>query len=361
MRGFRFTIGRRLALLGAIGLAVAVLSNVAALSLAAQGRELQAEERSHLQAAQLIRRLDTRASELKVDGYKALLSPTPADLKQDLADDTQTVTDLFTELDALPLHEDDKQMVDGMRAAFDEYVQGISAVIDASVADQTAARLDYEAIQTANDATDEAVGNAADVLDAAVVDLEKEADDTAAMMTMVITVLLVAGAVLVLISTLLLSRAITRRVNRVVLVTKGVAAGDLSQTIDDQGNDEIADIAAALDGATGRIRTVFGSIGRTSEQLRLAAGGLTEVAAEVGRSASRTAEQAEVVSRTADEVSTNVQSVAAGGEEMTVSIGEIARNAQEAARVATGAVSAVHTTTGTMNKLGESSREIGDV
>jgi methyl-accepting chemotaxis protein len=60
-------------------------------------------------------------------------------------------------------------------------------------------------------------------------------------------------------------------------------------------------------------------------------------------------------------VSQNVQAVAAGGEQMGSSIGEIARNANEAARVATGAVQSVEVTTGTMNKLGESSREIGDV
>jgi len=71
--------------------------------------------------------------------------------------------------------------------------------------------------------------------------------------------------------------------------------------------------------------------------------------------------RAEVVARSADEVSQNVQAVASGSEEMGASISEIAQNANEAARVATGAVQAVETTTGTMNKLGDSSREIGDV
>jgi methyl-accepting chemotaxis protein len=46
---------------------------------------------------------------------------------------------------------------------------------------------------------------------------------------------------------------------------------------------------------------------------------------------------------------------------MGSSITEIAQNAQEAALVATGAVQTVDATTGTMNKLSESSREIGDV
>ena len=361
MRGFRFTIGRRLALLGGIGLAVAVVSNVAALMLFAQVRDLQEQERTYLKAAQLIRQLDTRASELKVDGYKALLSPSPADLNQDLTDDTQTVTDLFAELQALPLAPADQQILGGMQQAFDGYVEGISSVITAAAANQRVAQRDYEAIQTANDATDEAVGGAADVLDTAVDELEADSQSTARKMKLVIIVILVAGVVFVVASTVALSRAISRRVNRVVEVTKGVANGDLSQRIEDSANDEIADISAALDDATSRIRAVFTAIGGTSEQLRRASNGLTDVAGEVSRSATQTAEQAAVVSRTADEVSTNVQAVAAGGEEMTVSIAEIARNAQAAARVATDAVAAVESTTGTMNKLGDSSREIGDV
>jgi methyl-accepting chemotaxis protein len=81
----------------------------------------------------------------------------------------------------------------------------------------------------------------------------------------------------------------------------------------------------------------------------------------VGRSAQEASVQAEVVARTAAEVSQNILAVAAGGEQMGASIGEIARNANEAARVATGAVQVVEATTGTMSKLGDSSREIGDV
>ncbi|GLY33895.1 methyl-accepting chemotaxis protein [Kineosporia sp. NBRC 101731] len=361
VRGFRFTIGRRLALLGGIGLAVAIVSNVAALMLSSQVNDLQEQERTHLKALVLIKQLDTRASELKVDGYKALLSETPADLKQDLTDDSATVDELFAGLDALALEAEDEPMIAGVRTAFDDYVKAIGTVIDDAVSDQAAARGNYEAIQTANDATDEAVGNAADLLEKASSALDDEAASTSRTMNVLTMVILVVGAVIVVVSTLALSRAISRRATKAVQVTKAVAAGDLSQQIGDHGNDEIGDISDALDEATARIRTVFTSIGSTSERLRGASGGLTAVAAEVGRSAMQTSQQAEVVSRTADEVSTNVQSVAAGGEEMTVSIAEIARNAQEAARVATGAVSAVESTTGTMNKLGDSSREIGDV
>jgi methyl-accepting chemotaxis protein len=77
--------------------------------------------------------------------------------------------------------------------------------------------------------------------------------------------------------------------------------------------------------------------------------------------AGEVSQQARMASGSAREVSENVSSVASGTEEMGISIGEIARNAQDAARVATGAVAAVEASTGAMAKLGESSREVGDV
>ncbi|MDP9831291.1 methyl-accepting chemotaxis protein [Kineosporia succinea] len=162
-------------------------------------------------------------------------------------------------------------------------------------------------------------------------------------------------------SMILVSRRIVGRVQAMVGALDTVAGGDLSKRLATDGKDEISDMATALNRAMDKIGEVFGRIGATAKELSTTSGSLRSVSADVSRSANETSEQAQVVSRTADEVSNNVQAVAAGGEEMTVSIAEIARNAQEAARVATGAVSAVESTTGTMNKLGESSREIGDV
>jgi len=56
-----------------------------------------------------------------------------------------------------------------------------------------------------------------------------------------------------------------------------------------------------------------------------------------------------------------VQTVAAGAEELSASIREIATNATEAARVGDQTMTAARTTHELIGKLGESSREIGDV
>jgi methyl-accepting chemotaxis protein len=67
------------------------------------------------------------------------------------------------------------------------------------------------------------------------------------------------------------------------------------------------------------------------------------------------------VSAAAEQISRSVETVSAGSEEMGASIREISQNATEAARVASDAVAITASTSATMNKLGESSAEIGNV
>jgi methyl-accepting chemotaxis protein len=85
------------------------------------------------------------------------------------------------------------------------------------------------------------------------------------------------------------------------------------------------------------------------------------IATHIAASAQESTAQAQTVSAAAEEISRSVETVSAGSEEMGASIREISQNAAEAARVAADAVSLTATTSATMNKLGQSSAEIGTV
>ncbi len=159
----------------------------------------------------------------------------------------------------------------------------------------------------------------------------------------------------------LFGRQLIRRVAQLGAALRRVAEGDLTVRVAASGRDEVSMMAASVNHALERIGAVFVSIQRVAGSLAEAATGLTDLAVRVGRSAEETSQRAGVVAHGADAVSQNVQSVAAGSEEMGTSISEIARNANEAVQVATGAVRAVESTTDTMSKLGESSRQIGDL
>jgi methyl-accepting chemotaxis protein len=156
-------------------------------------------------------------------------------------------------------------------------------------------------------------------------------------------------------------RRINNGVKELQTSMRKVAGGDLTTAISVSGRDELSDMARELVGLRDRLVTVFRQLDQSSDRLGGATTNLTGIVSEVGQASDQTSSQMGGVSETANEVSTNIQAVAAGSEEMGASIAEIARSANDAAREATAAVAAVESTTGTMDKLSESSRQIGDV
>jgi methyl-accepting chemotaxis protein len=141
----------------------------------------------------------------------------------------------------------------------------------------------------------------------------------------------------------------------------GMAAGDLTLAPDVADHDELGRMAASLAAAQDTLREVLTAVAASADAVAASSEELSASSAQITASAKETSEQSGVVAGAAEEVSRNVQTVAAGAEEMGASIREIAQNANEAARVAAAAVAEAATTTATVTKLGQSSREIGDV
>lgn len=88
---------------------------------------------------------------------------------------------------------------------------------------------------------------------------------------------------------------------------------------------------------------------------------LTSVSQQMSAAAEETTAQANLVSAAAEQVSGNAKGVSSSVENLGLSIHEIAGSAQEAARVARQAVDMAGSTSQTMNALGISSQQIGQV
>ena len=112
---------------------------------------------------------------------------------------------------------------------------------------------------------------------------------------------------------------------------------------------------------TENLKQVLTGVTESSTSLAAASDQLKNVSSEMAGNAEETSAQANVVATAAEEVSKNVQTVATGSEEMSASIKEIAKNASDAAKVASEAVTVADQTNVTIAKLGESSTEIGKV
>ena len=173
--------------------------------------------------------------------------------------------------------------------------------------------------------------------------------------------LLVVGLVAALGMGWLVAGGIVRSLNRVKGVCLGLAAGDLTLTTGMTSRDEPGQMGQALDTAMVHLRETVRTIDESATSLASASEQMSGTAIQIAASAEEASAQAESVSASTEEISRSVETISAGSEEMGASIREISQNASQAAGVAAEAVSLSATTSATMNKLGESSTEIGNV
>jgi methyl-accepting chemotaxis protein len=174
-------------------------------------------------------------------------------------------------------------------------------------------------------------------------------------------VVLIVGLLIAMGLGVVVARGISRSLSKVKNVCDGLAAGDLTRSSGLTSRDEPGQMGQALDNAMVNLRHTVSTIDGSATSLAAASEEMTGVAAQIASSAHESTAQAQTVSAAAEEISRSVEAVSAGSEEMGASIREISQNATEAARVAADAVTLTATTSATMNKLGQSSAEIGTV
>jgi methyl-accepting chemotaxis protein len=142
---------------------------------------------------------------------------------------------------------------------------------------------------------------------------------------------------------------------------RALSGGDLTVVPSRQSGDEMGRMAATLAEAQRTVRDVLAEAASAAQAVDVAVAQVGTAYVEVAAISTRTSTMAGSAAASAADVSRHVASMSSGTEEMSGSIQEIARNASQAAQVAGAAVDAARTTTATVDRLGASSRQIGDV
>src|SRR3954453_5838094 len=175
-----------------------------------------------------------------------------------------------------------------------------------------------------------------------------------------IVALLVGVAVAALLA-FVIARLILRPLSTVSGVLARLADGDLTGSANVQSRDEVGQMAAALDNATGSLRGTIRVLSDSAVAMAHSSEELASTTTQIAENAQHTAAQAAVVSGAAERINAGVSTVASGADQMSSSISEIAKNASEAAAVAGDAVRSADSANTTMIKLGASSDEISAV
>jgi len=178
--------------------------------------------------------------------------------------------------------------------------------------------------------------------------------------TLTLVIIAVGLAISVLLA-IVVSRGVTRPVQRIREVLGQVAAGDLTVRAGRTGGAELGEMAQSLDETLDAIGHVLLLVGDSSTRLAAASQQLKAAAEGISANARTAADQADDVVASAGAVAASVDTVATGSSQMESAIREIAHNATEAARVAGQAVTVAESTTRTVGKLGDSSQEIATV
>ena len=179
-----------------------------------------------------------------------------------------------------------------------------------------------------------------------------------------LTLMLIVAAVAILAAIalqVLISRSIVSPLRRVLTVVRGLAEGRLDQRIDYHAKDEVGELAHATNTSIDQLSTLMGEITNNAESLASASEQLTDVSSQLSAVAEQSSAQSSMVAAATEQISTNVGVLAAAGDDMSAAIQEIANSSNQAARTASDAVTHAAEASATVERLGASSQEIGDV
>ena len=363
----RLTVARKLGALSATGLLVAAVLGIVSYTNISSIKSLTAQLAVLETARADAVGLQQAVTEVVTDETAALLASTPSEAAQVTRITSESVNSLNQQAASagtLVLPPAVKASLDTSRRDSIAFGQLATQTLAANLHHTGGATATWSVFlnrEARSSNVQNELANATSQITAAAQANAKAVQSKGGSVQLIVLLACIIGLIALLGMSIVITRAITRPLRRSVDALGAVSDGDYTVSIAESGDDELTELAKALNVAVANVRGAFTEIDRSADRLASTSEEFSAVSAQLGANAEETSAQAGTVSSSAVEVDAGAQSVASSAEEMTTAIGEIARNSSEAARIAGDAVGIAERTNQTVAKLGDSSAEIGKV
>ncbi len=235
---------------------------------------------------------------------------------------------------------------EALTSDIDRYAQTAAAITALAFTDRSAALARVADFDVQFKSLGERLERTTDLVLEAAKASQKDGDSAVVTARAAIIWITIGAALLLLVLSLGITSSVTRRVTAAVEVTRRIAAGDLSRSVDPDGSDEITTLQRAMQEMSDKLRQVIGEVRSGAEALSMAA---TQVSTTSQTLSQGTGEQAASVEETTSSL-----------EEMSASITQNAENSRQTQQMAkTGASdadetgTAVRETVAAMTDIGE--------
>jgi methyl-accepting chemotaxis protein len=275
-------------------------------------------------------------------------------------------------------------------AAFKAYSEAAKQVLDVVVDDSATATMLMADAEASFDKLETQLSALKRSADAARAETSRAAVDAATQAIWLFLAILVTAALLSIVATALISRAITRPVKQLTDDMETLASGSTDVAIAATGQkDEIGSMARAVEvfkqNAIDKARldadqkaeqarkeqrqsVIEQHIAAFERSMRASLAALVSAAAEMratsesmSTTAEETSRQATTVAAAAEQASVNVQTVATATEELSSSVSEISRQVAQSSRIAGEGVAEAGRTNTSVGGLAAAAQKIGDV
>jgi|GEM_PF-2795981 len=190
--------------------------------------------------------------------------------------------------------------------------------------------------------------------------------------TLLVLILVIAASVYISIH---LTGNITRPVSEAVAVVNAVAKGDLRSRVNLDQEDEIGQLAKALNTTTSHLQEIMTDMMANSTTLAAASEQLNATSSSLAHGAEQMSSEANMVAAAGEELSASVnsmasasaqvsgstQTVASSVVQMSSSINEVARNCAKESQIASEAKQKARHTSQVIEELGQQAADIGEV